>query len=108
MAALTLGGAFGCFKLPGGALGLGAKLPAHGCQAEAHCVLLSIKPAASADATNVERHAKQACEVDCMEIGWDISSMSVDRRLAQAAVAALVTQLKCPPENVFTTAPPDW
>jgi len=102
-------------------IGVGSELPAHGCVEEPHAVLIKV--------TSKEDGAQSACSspqsgrvvspkipnsaradtpnVDANKMVWEIAAKSVDKSLAQAAVAAVVTQLKClPGESLATSSSP--
>merc|ERR1712217_814055 len=81
-AALAFGGRLVSFPLSGGVLGLGANLPPHGCVEEEHIVLVKIARRGS----STKRGA--------VSPAWEFSARSAEQRLAEALLAAIVSQLK--------------
>lgn len=100
MAIVSMGGAFQYFQLAGGSLGLGAELPAHGCVSGSHTVLVRVSLAMGDVPENACKPQVQSASV------WEIAAVSVDKFLAQAAVASVATQLKCIPTEVLGLSSP--
>jgi len=95
-AALTCGGAFRCFQLAGGVLGLGAELPEHGCVDEPHMVLVCVAPGSGVGVAAAKRGPGAK---DIKGATWNIKARSPEKRLAEAVAAAIASQLKCLPED---------
>jgi len=89
LAVVSCRGAFQYFQLVGGSLGLGAELPPHGCVPDTHKVL--VKVSLVPDELDPGRGAHDFHPV------WEVSSVAQDKHLAQSALAAVATQLKCLP-----------
>lgn len=81
-AALSCGGALRALPLAGGAAGLAAELPPHGCVHDALPVLVRVAVVAAGGAPAG---------------AWELRVRCGERRLAEAVAAAVATQLHCPP-----------
>merc|ERR1712039_679980 len=85
-AAIAFAGRVVSFPLSSGVLGLGAQLPPHGCVEEEHIVLVKITRRSSSKRGSASPT-------------WEFSARSAEQRLAEALLAALVSQLKYLPSK---------
>merc|ERR1712151_564056 len=87
--AISFGGRVITFPLSSGVMGLGAQLPPHGCVEEEHIVLVKI----------TRRSSSSSSKRGSASSTWEFNARSAEQRLAEALLAALVSQLKYLPSK---------
>lgn len=107
LAAATCGGVFQYFELADGALGLGAELPAHGCIKECQSVLVRVAVTPNDNSgSDLKKASSPSGDGGKDEhAAWEVSAIALDEYFEAAALASVVTQLKCLPTDMNVQSP---